>query len=238
MNLAARSTVLDLGAGGGRHAFEAARLGHRAVAVDLRTADLLEVREAFGRYKEYHIEGASLEVDLLCGDAQALPFPDHCFDGVICSEVAEHVINTRALFSEIVRVTKVGGTVAVTVPRAYPELVNWLLSREYHAARGGHVRIFTRSSLKKEVELAKATVQSLHHSHALHSPYWWLKSFQGVGRSTSLVKAYERALLFEMSHPGGLLTQIEQKLNPLVGKSLVIYCRQSELSAALDAEAL
>lgn len=237
MNLGTRSAVLDLGAGGGRHAFEAARLGHRAVAVDLNTADLLGVRQAFVQYKEYHLDDA-LEVDLLCGDGQALPFPDHCFDGVICSEVAEHVIDTRAMFSEIVRVTKVGGTIAVTVPRAYPELVNWMLSREYHAATGGHIRIFTKTSLRKEIERAKASVRGSHHSHALHSPYWWLKAYLGVRRSTALIKIYERALLYEMGHPGGMLTRLEHRLNPLVGKSLVVYCKRSELSGAIDGDVL
>ena len=48
---------------------------------------------------------------------------------------------------ELVRVLRPGGTIAVTVPRWFPELINWALSDDYHNVPGGHVRIYRHSAL-------------------------------------------------------------------------------------------
>ena len=81
------------------------------------------------------------------GDGLRLPFDDATFDRVICSEVLEHLPDDRAAMRELARVLRPGGTMAVTVPRYGPELVNWALSDEYHAVKGGHIRIYRRRQL-------------------------------------------------------------------------------------------
>jgi ubiquinone/menaquinone biosynthesis C-methylase UbiE len=48
-------------------------------------------------------------LNFLLGDAIKLPFADASFDIVICSQVYEHVSNSRVLISEIWRVLKAGG---------------------------------------------------------------------------------------------------------------------------------
>ena len=73
-----------------------------------------------------------------------LPFADATFDRVICSEVLEHLPDDRTAMGELARVLRPGGTMAMTVPRYGPELVNWALSDEYHAVQGGHIRIYRR----------------------------------------------------------------------------------------------
>lgn len=45
----------------------------------------------------------------MVADAMALPFSDHAFDVVICSQVYEHVPDARAMMSEISRVLRPGG---------------------------------------------------------------------------------------------------------------------------------
>ena len=67
------------------------------------------------------------------GDALALPFADGAFDRVIAAEVLEHVPDDRAAMAELARVLRPGGTLAVTVPRWFPEQVCWALSEDYHA---------------------------------------------------------------------------------------------------------
>ena len=81
------------------------------------------------------------------GDALHLPFADGTFDRVIASEVLEHIPDDVAAMTELARVLRPGGTMAVTVPRCGPEFVNWALSDEYHDVPGGHVRIYRRSTL-------------------------------------------------------------------------------------------
>jgi SAM-dependent methyltransferase len=58
-------------------------------------------------------------VDLL-GDISRLPFADASVDGVICTDVLEHVPDARACVDEIARVVKPGGHVYVKMPFIFP----------------------------------------------------------------------------------------------------------------------
>jgi SAM-dependent methyltransferase len=221
------SMVLDLGAGGGRHSYAACARGCNAVAVDLRREDLIGARRGFAEYKEMVGLDGSLELDVVQGDARSLPLGDCTFDAVICSEVLEHIVEDTWVVDEIVRVLKPGGHVALTVPRWGPEVVNWLLSREYHSADGGHIRIFTRRRVLASMLGTKSSavrLQGSHHAHALHSPYWWVRSWMGIENDQAwIVRALTKVVVYEMMHPGGWWTKIERVLNPLFGKSLVVY---------------
>ncbi len=55
----------------------------------------------------------------LCADASRLPFPDSAFDGVICSEVMEHLPAPEPLVAEIMRVTRPNGIFCLTVPNEW-----------------------------------------------------------------------------------------------------------------------
>src|SRR5947207_12474119 len=81
------------------------------------------------------------------GDATRLPFADGAFDRIIAAEVLEHIPDDRIAMGELVRVLRPGGSIAVTVPRWFPELLNWALSDEYHNVPGGHIRIYRHSTL-------------------------------------------------------------------------------------------
>jgi SAM-dependent methyltransferase len=45
-----------------------------------------------------------------------LPFADATFDGVLCTEVLEHIADDERAARELARVTKIGGTLLVSVP--------------------------------------------------------------------------------------------------------------------------
>jgi SAM-dependent methyltransferase len=216
--------LLDLGCGGGRHAFQAARLGARVVALDAGASEVRQVTAVFAAMVEAGELPKDAQAGSVQGDAMRLPFPDGSFDRVIAAEVLEHIPADTAAMSELARVMRPGGTMAVTVPRFGPEVVNWVLSREYHEVPGGHVRIYRRSELLGRLGGSGLRPVGSHHAHALHSPYWWLRCAIGPGREDHpLVSAYRRLLVWDITAAPWVTRRVEHILNPLIGKSLVVY---------------
>ncbi|MGA2208479.1 MAG: class I SAM-dependent methyltransferase [Acidimicrobiales bacterium] len=216
--------VLDLGCGGGRHAFESFRRGASVVAFD---ADFVELKGVTGLVQAMAEageagEGArSMEVQ---GTAFQLPFPDDSFDRIIAAEVLEHLPNDHVAISELARVLKPTGRMAVTVPRYGPEMINWALSEEYHSVPGGHIRIYRRSQLLARLQSSGLRILATHHAHALHSPYWWLKCLVGTSNDQHrAVRAYHQLLVWDIMKRPALTRVSEQVLNPLIGKSFVVY---------------
>lgn len=228
--------LLDLGAGAGRHAFETYRRGARVVAFDYSAAELKDVSALFAAMREAGEAGT--ESDALAvtanGDALRLPFRDDTFDHIIASEVLEHVTDDELALAEAHRVLKPGGTLAATVPSWLPEQVCWALSDEYHApfVEGGHVRIYSEAKLRARMRAAGLRPGGAHHAHALHSPYWWLKCAVGpTNDEHPLVKAYHQLLVWDITQaqPMSALTRLAEKvLNPVLGKSLVVYARKPD----------
>ena len=227
--------VLDLGCGAGRHAFEAYRRGARVVAADLDHGELTGVGGMFAAMRAEGEAVPSAGAVALSADATRLPFPDGSFDAVIAAEILEHVPDDAAAMVEIARVVRPGGTVAVTVPAWLPERICWALSAEYHNVPGGHVRIFTRAELTAKLTAAGLTPVGAHHAHGLHSAYWWLKCAVGVHDAAHpAVRAYHRLLVWDIMRKPALTRLSESALNPLIGKSLVIYAKKDKATASLS----
>ena len=226
LGLRPHERVLDLGCGGGRHAYESLRRGADVVALDASDAELKEVAVLLAAMVEEGEAacGAGVAVN---GNALALPFPDHAFDRVIAAEVLEHIPRDTAALVELARVLRPGGTMAVTVPRWGPELVNWALSDAYHSVEGGHVRIYRRSTVISRLQGVGLRVMGWHHAHALHTPYWWLRCAVGVDPADHpLVRAYHRLLVWDITAATPVTRVPERLLNPYLGKSLVVYAEK------------
>ena len=221
--------VLDLGCGAGRHAFEAYRRGARVIAADFDHKELPPVAGMFGAMVAEGEAAPPARATALTADATRLPFPDDAFDAVIAAEILEHIPDDTAALAEIARVLRPGGTAAVTVPSWLPERICWALSREYHEVPGGHVRIFTRAELSAKLTAAGLLPAGGHHAHGLHSPYWWLKCAVGVHDDQHpAVRAYHRLLVWDIMRGPAITRRTEAALNPLIGKSLVIYARKNQ----------
>ncbi|HEX8008810.1 MAG TPA: methyltransferase domain-containing protein [Trebonia sp.] len=219
--------VLDLGCGGGRHAFEAYRRSAHVVAADLDLKELAPVRGMFAAMSAEGEAPPPAAATAVSADATNLPFPDGAFDRVIAAEILEHVPEDSRAMAEIARVLRPGGIAAVTVPAWLPERICWALSSEYHEVPGGHVRIFTRGELCVKLARAGLTVTGGHHAHGLHSPYWWLKCAVGVHDDEHrAVRAYHRLLVWDIMRRPALTRRAEAALNPVIGKSLVIYAEK------------
>ncbi|MBZ0300770.1 MAG: class I SAM-dependent methyltransferase [Anaerolineae bacterium] len=107
--------------------------------------------------------------DLMLNHASiyALPYPEDTFDGVILSEVLEHLDDDVAGLREAYRVLKPGGVAAITVPNAnYPfwwDPINKTLESVFRTHIGSgplagiwanHVRLYTLDQLEASVRAA------------------------------------------------------------------------------------
>lgn len=232
LHLGAGQRVLDVGCGEGRHAITA-WLGApvHVVGLDLAAADLAT---ASARADEFApgvpADGRSLAWTRASG--LALPFADASFDCVICAEVLEHIVPFEAVLAEIRRVLKPGGVLAVSVPRFYPEWVCWRLSEAYHRVEGGHVRIFRTGALKRAVEAEGLVHYHRHWAHSLHVPYWWLRCLLWErGERAAPVRLYHRFLVWDLMRAPWLTRLADRLLNPLIGKSVVMYFTRSTRTA-------
>ena len=220
--------VLDLGCGAGRHAFEALRRGASVVALDADEGELRGVADMVGAMAAAGDVPAGAMARAVRGDATRMPFPDGSFDKVIAAEVLEHIPDDWRALREIARVLRPGGQVAVTVPAWLPERICWRLSDDYHNVPGGHVRIYTRAEMETKLAQAGLRVSGHHHAHGLHSPYWWLKCAVGVHDDDHpLARAYHRLLVWDIMRKPAATRLAERVLNPLIGKSIVIYAAKS-----------
>jgi SAM-dependent methyltransferase len=216
--------VIDVGCGAGRHSFEAYRRGADIIAFDQDVAELADVAKMFEAMAEAGEVPAEASAEARAGDALDLPYADGTFDVVIASEILEHVPADEAAIAELVRVLKPGGLLAVTVPRWLPEKLCWILSDEYHANEGGHVRIYQASELRSKIEARDMKFTHTHHAHALHAPYWWLKCAVGVDKTANpLVTGYHKLLVWDMMSRPLLTRAAEAALNPVIGKSVALY---------------
>ncbi len=214
--------VLDAGCGEGRHCFGALERGAHVVGLDLdRAALAVNVDSLRRRAAECGRLGA-----LVHGNAFQLPFADAAFDKVICSEVMEHVHDYRAAARELARVTKPGGCLAITIPTATSENLYLHVGDDYFESPGGHIRIFRPRQLALGLAEAGLATIGVGFAHALHTPYWVLRSIAGLPHAddNALVQIYRRFLLHATQ--SRFLTRLEGVLNYCFPKSLILYAEK------------
>lgn len=139
--------------------------GCRLVGADLDWRVMLKAQRNVGHLPRLMLNHASI---------YALPYPDNTFDGVILSEVLEHLDDDVAGLREALRVLKPGGVAAITVPNAdYPfwwDPINKTLETLFntHISRGplagiwaNHVRLYTRDQLENSVRTAGFAIDEM-----------------------------------------------------------------------------
>lgn len=214
--------LLDAGCGEGRHCYGALERGARVVGLDLDPAGL---HAAAGGLRRRARELSSLG-EMVQGDTFHLPFADATFDRIICSEVMEHVHDYRAAAAELARVTRPGGRVAVTIPTATSEHLYLRVGDDYFESKGGHIRIFRPRQLAEGLAVAGLATTGVGFAHALHTPYWVLRSIAGLPRAdeSRLVRAYRLFLIRATASPA--MTWLENTLNYCFPKSLILYAEK------------
>ncbi len=219
--------VLDVGCGNGRHTAAAFRLP-RAVVVGMDTArpDLKKARDRLEFHERLGQHGGGIW-SLCSADGRHLPFRGEYFDLVICSEVLEHISAHERAVAEFWRVLRPGGDLVLSVPRCWPERICWALSADYASTEGGHLRIYRKPDLIALLRGIGFRVCTTRHAHSLHTPFWWLKCLVGLKREDAWpVRLYHRFLTWDIMRTPKSTRLLDRLLNPILGKSLVLYCRK------------
>lgn len=227
LELKSDQLLLDMGCGEGRHSIGALlETSANVIGLDLSITDL---NIAKSRLSDFDISGLDTFCSFGVGNINAIPFENSSIDAVMCSEVLEHIDSPEESIKELIRVLKPGGVMALSVPRYLPELICWKLSKEYSKTPGGHVRIFKHNQLKDLAVSNGLEYRSFHWAHGLHSPYWWLQCLFWKTKETSyVIKQYHKLLVWDLMKKPLLTKILEMILQPLIGKSLVMYFRKPE----------
>jgi ubiquinone/menaquinone biosynthesis C-methylase UbiE len=148
--LAPADHALDYGVGDGR------------VAALIRTTRLtgVDVSQVALDRAAQRLDNAQL---VLVQPDEPLPFGDNAFDLVTCIETLEHVRDVQLALSEIRRVLRPGGRLALTTPAS----ARWrVLLRGLEHPFSPHLRAFTRRSLRTTLEGMGFHIMSLDSNHA------------------------------------------------------------------------
>jgi ubiquinone/menaquinone biosynthesis C-methylase UbiE len=148
--LAPADRALDLGIGDGR------------VATEIKTAKLVGADVSQVALDRARKRLPDAELTLVEPD-EPLPFADNEFDLVTCIETLEHVRDVQLALSEIRRVLRPGGRLALTTPASS----RWrVLFRGVEHPFSPHIRAFSRRSLRTTLEAMGFHVMELDASHS------------------------------------------------------------------------
>lgn len=151
--------ALDLGCGDGR---ASVLIG----AQELTLADVSEVALARAGERLPRARATLLEPD------RRLALEDNAFDLVVCTETIEHVRDVALLLSEIRRVLRPGGRLAVSTPWHGRLLGLDLLLRGFERRfdpQSPHIRFFTMRSLSELIDaLGFEVVRAERHGAGLY----------------------------------------------------------------------
>jgi SAM-dependent methyltransferase len=177
-------TALDIGAAGGGNTRVLRANGWQPIAI------------------EYGAEGAEVARDrglnVLRADARRLPVADGSIDLVVAFDVLEHIEEEDVAMAEINRVLRPGGVALMAVPS---DMRLW----SAHDVAVGHVRRYTRDTLRDVVAGSGLAIESLKSWNVLLRPAaaWHRKKSTGsdlgdvpalTNRALSAVIAAERYL--------------------------------------------
>jgi len=152
-------------------------------------------------------------------DGRCLPFPDRSFDGVICTQVLEHVPNAQSLLEEMNRVVKLGGGLIISLPfiwQEHEEPYDFTRFTSFGITELLRGNGFEIKCIVKDTGAIEA-IAVIFNSYIISN---LIPPIRGVGRIVA----------FTICFPIQLVALILQKILPDSGKlylNLVVYARKN-----------
>lgn len=109
--------LLDVGCGTGHHLAQLQQRGFEVCGVD--------GSEEMLKHARINLPNADLQL----ADVESLPFPDNCFDYIVCVEVLRYLPNPSPCVREMSRVLKPGGVCLATAAPLFNANGYWLVNR-------------------------------------------------------------------------------------------------------------
>ena len=138
-------------------------------------------------------------IKVIQGDARRLSFASETFDGVICLDVLEHILEDQLVVNEIFRVLKVGGAFLISVP-ADPKL--W----SDHDVAVSHVKRYVKGEII-DLLLSHSSNLKIWSSNILVKPAIYLVRKFKSGSSLGDIHPILNSILLALS-------KIEMKIIP------------------------
>ena len=144
--------VVDIGTGSGYIAVALAKSGLKVIATDITPVALKNLREEKRKNKFENLT-------LLQSSGERIPLKDKSADFVISNSVLEHILEEEKAIKELLRITKPGGRLFVTVPLKLTSTwpIFWPL-HYIHDKRIGHLRRYDLRDLEKKFGLKAKNV--------------------------------------------------------------------------------
>jgi SAM-dependent methyltransferase len=165
---AGAARALEIGPGSGVYLPTLAAAATEVIAVDIEDAYLDRLRP---------IESKHSHLRLVHDDILDSSFPDEFFDLILCSEVIEHIADSRRAFREMRRLLAPSGVLIVSTPQKYSPLelfsklaflpgiinvVRWIYREPI--LETGHINLMTKEMLRDQLEQAGFAISETHTS--------------------------------------------------------------------------
>ena len=171
--------LLDLGCGGGRHAFEAMRRGAAVIALDYDAAELKDVRGVDRRDDRSRRARTRRRAAWSTATRSSAVPRRHV-------RPRHRVRGAGAHLGRRARHRRAGARAAAGRPPrrdgadGVPERVCWALDRQLPRHTGRPHPHLPPARPRSQARTRGRRPARSHHAHALHSPYWWVKCAVGV----------------------------------------------------------
>jgi 2-polyprenyl-3-methyl-5-hydroxy-6-metoxy-1,4-benzoquinol methylase len=160
--------ALEVGPGSGVYVPVLARLFDRVTVADVHDAYLDAARALAAEHPN---------VGVVQDDIRAPALPAASFDVILCTEVIEHIVESRAALAGMRRLLRAGGTLVLSTPQRFSPLevcsklaflpgIITLVRLVYREPilPTGHVNLMTAGEMRRQLEEAGFTIRESHTS--------------------------------------------------------------------------